>query len=120
MVVAVIAVRMVKVTVDEIVHVITMGDDLVTAVGAVFVAGCMARAGMVRRALGAVCLVDIDCMFDDAAAVLMMQMAVVKIVHVPVVLDGGVTAVGTVLMIVILVGSQLVPPPVSGVFGRVF
>ena len=50
MVVAVPAVRVVQVTIDEVVHMVAVHDGLVAAVVAVDVSGVMAAAGMSMRA----------------------------------------------------------------------
>ena len=118
MIVAVIAVWLVKVTVDEIVHVIAMRDGLVTAVRAVLVARCVARTGMVRGAFGAVRRVDAQGVLEDAVAVLVVKVAVVNIVDMTVVLDRGVAAVGAVPVSVILVSLRhVLLPSVLRVFG---
>jgi len=52
----------------------------------------MSTAVMIRRAIGRIRRRHIDAMFFDRRAVLMVQVPVVEIVHVPIVHDGGVAA----------------------------
>jgi hypothetical protein len=111
-VVAVVAVRVVEMVFDQVVRVSSVRDGLVTTVrpvavlGVVPVAVVFGRAGL--RMLG----VYDDAMLVDVPLVGMMEMAVVQVVDVPVVDDGGVAAAGTVLVImrrVRLVLTHLLP-----------
>ena len=58
-------VRVVQVAVDEVVDVIAMRDCLVTAVGTVHVRGVVARAGVIRGAVGGAGAADVDRMLVD-------------------------------------------------------
>jgi hypothetical protein len=97
-VVAVVAVRVVEVAVDEIVDMVAMRDAFVAAAGPVLVAGIVARAFVAGRAGGGIGLGDVNAVLVDMVAVRMMQMAVVQIVDVVAVLHSRVAAVRPVLM----------------------
>jgi hypothetical protein len=100
-VVAVIAVRMVQVTVDEIIDVVPMRYGFVTARRAVDVARVMAATIVIRCTLVGILRIDRERMLVDMIAVHMMQMTVVQIVDVIVVLDCRMPTVRTVLMVVV-------------------
>jgi len=91
MVVAVIAVRMMKVSVNQIVHMIAMRNGGVTAIGAVDVLPVMAFRA--QRAFVGIHGADRDDVFVHVVTMRMMQMAVVKIIHVPLMHDGDVPAI---------------------------
>ena len=55
MVIAMVAVRVVKVAIDQIVRVIAMRNRLVAAARAMHVLGIVSRAAMVRRAPVGIC-----------------------------------------------------------------
>jgi hypothetical protein len=99
MVVAVIAVRMVQVAVDEIVDVVPMRHCVVTARRAVDVARLVAAAA--RRTLVRIFGAHFEPVLVYMIAVHMMQMTVVQIVDVIVVLDCRMPTVRTVLMVVV-------------------
>jgi hypothetical protein len=96
-----IAMGMVQVPIDEVVHVVAVGHRGVTAVRTMDMPRNMATAAVLGGALCRVGAVDVKPMLLDTLAIRMMKMAVVKIVHVIVVLDGLVPAVGTVLVRVV-------------------
>jgi hypothetical protein len=97
-VVAVIAVRMVKVIVHQIIDVVAVGDCLVSAVRSMFVSLLVRPAVVARRAGRRVRRADRHGMFLDLAAILVVQVAVMQVIDVSIVLDGRVPAVGAVLM----------------------
>jgi hypothetical protein len=97
-------VRVMEVTVHQVVHVITVRDRFVAAVGAVTMAGFVPFR-VVGRALRRVPAADLDPMLLHAVAGRMMQAAVVQVVRVAVVPHRGVAATGTVPMGVIFVVS---------------
>jgi hypothetical protein len=99
-IVAVPAVGVMEMTVDQVVRVIAVGDRRVTAALGVDMAGGVSGARMSRRAAGRVRRVDRDRAFIDVVAVHHVQMTVVEVVDVAAVLDGEVPAVGTVNMAV--------------------
>lgn len=99
MVVAVAAVRVVKVALDQVIGVIAMRHHRMSAAGAVDVIGGVAGAAMVRRALGGVGRVDRDRVFIDVIAVDVVQVSIVEVVDVAGVLHREMAAVGTVNMV---------------------
>ena len=101
MVVAVVAVRVVQVAIDEVVNVVAMRHRFMTAAGAVNVPGFVAAAVVVGRAGVRVGGADGDAVFIDVVAVRVVQVAVVQVVNVAVVLDGGVAAARAVLVRVV-------------------
>lgn len=101
-VVAVVAVGVVQVPVHEVVHVVAMWHGLVSAAGAVHVTRVVRAAVVVGCALIRVLRADRQHMLVDVVTVGVMQVAIVQVVHVPVVLQRGVAAAGTVLVCVAL------------------
>jgi hypothetical protein len=93
--IAMVAVRMVKVPGHEVIDVIAVRDRFVAAIGSVPMAVRVGRARMGRGALGRVCPVDRDGMFVEMVPVRMMEMPVVQIIDVPVMNDGRVSATGS-------------------------
>lgn len=102
MIVAVVAVRMVQVALDEVVHVVTVGHGFVAAARAVLVVGGVALAVVRRSARFGILRADLDRMLVIVALVGVMEVAVVQIVDVTVVFDGSVPAAGAVDMLVVL------------------
>lgn len=92
------AVRVMQVTVHQVIDVIAMGYGLVAAPGAVNVSGGMAGAGMLRGALVRIGGRNREDVLVHVIVVRVMHVAVVKVVHVTVVADGDVIASGTVLV----------------------
>jgi hypothetical protein len=98
-IVAVAAVRVVQVAADDIVHMIAVRNRRVSAIGSMdVIRGFLTRA-MVRRALIWIGGGNADDMFVCMGAVGMVQMAAIKVIGVPVMLDREVAAVGAVLML---------------------
>ncbi|ABF90141.1 hypothetical protein MXAN_5669 [Myxococcus xanthus DK 1622] len=94
-VIAVAVVRVMQVTVHEIVHVVPVRRGRVATRGAVAVRGFMGTTGMLRRALRGVARVFGERALVRVVRVRVVQVPVVQIVHVVLVLDGGVaTALG--------------------------
>jgi len=103
-VVAVVAVGVVQVSVDEVVDVIAVGHRLVAAAVLVDVRGIVSTAGVIRRAQFRIGSRDFQAVFENCAiGGLMVQVPVVEVVGVPIVSDGRVAAVGAMLVIVIVV-----------------
>jgi uncharacterized membrane protein HdeD (DUF308 family) len=100
-VVAVIAMRMVQVSVDEIIDVVAMRHGFVTARRAVDVGRIMAATAVTRRTLVGIFRTDRECMLVYMIAVRMMHMTVVQIVDVIVVLDCRMPTVCAMLMLVV-------------------
>lgn len=84
--------------VDQIVNVIAVGNGLMAAAGAVDVSGVMRATGVLGGALGRVGGGEADRVFVDVAIVGMVQVAVVEIVDVIIVLDGGMTAASLMMV----------------------
>jgi len=90
-VVAVIAVVMMQASVHQVVHMIAMRNGGVAAIRAMNVLPVVAFR--TERAFVGIRGADGDGVFVHVVAVRMMQMAIVKIIHVPVVHDGNVSAI---------------------------
>lgn len=91
-IIAVAAVRMVQMAVDQVVNMVGMRHTLVSAAGTVHVAALMPSARVIRRALRPVRAVVFQDVLIHVVAMDVMQMTVVHVVRVAVVLDGCVTA----------------------------
>jgi hypothetical protein len=100
-VVAVIAVRMVQVAVDEIVDVIPMRHRFMAAPRSVNVARIVAAAA--RRALVRIFGAHFEPVLVYMIGVRMMQMTIMQIINVIVVLDCSMSTVGAMLMVVVSV-----------------
>ena len=98
MVVAVVAVGVVEVALDEVVGVVAVRDGRVFAALAVDVTCVMATAGVVGRARRGVRGVDGDDVLVDVVAVGMVQVPVVQVVDVTFVGDRDVPAAGSVVV----------------------
>ncbi|WP_208116528.1 hypothetical protein [Paraburkholderia sp. BL10I2N1] len=98
MIVAMISVRMMQVTVDEIVNVVPMWHRFVAAPGAMDVARRVAAAA--RCTLIGIVRVHFEPMLVYMIAVRVMQMTVMQIVDVIVMPDRCVAAIRTMLMVV--------------------
>lgn len=90
-------VRMMEAAVDEVIDMVAVGQGGMSAIRAVRVTGAVGRAG-VRIAFR-----DFDPAFVEMVAVQAMEAAVVKVVDVAVVPDGGVAAIPAVDMAVVTV-----------------
>jgi hypothetical protein len=98
-VVAVIAVRMVQVAVDEIVDVMPMRHRFMAAPGSVNVARLVAAAA--RRALVRILGAHFELVLVYVIGVRMMQMTIMQIINVTVVLDRSMPTVRAMLMVVV-------------------
>lgn len=99
-VVAMISVGMVQVAVDKIVDVVAMWHGLVTASGAMNVAGRVSTAVVAWRALVRISHADFEPVLVYVVAMRMVQVPIVEIIDVIAMLDSGVAAVCAMLMIV--------------------
>jgi hypothetical protein len=106
-VVAVVAVWVVKVTADQVVDVLAVRDRLVAALRSVLVFGLVFVAVVAGRAVGGVGLADRQCVALHAALAVVVQFAVVEVIHVIVMADGGVTAARAVLVVVYVGGHAV-------------
>jgi hypothetical protein len=91
-VVAMIAMRMVQAPVDQIIHVVAMGDSLMAAARAMPMRRIMSTGAMLRRAAIGIRCRDFDDMLIDSAIMNVMQMAVVEIVDMAPMRNRDVTA----------------------------
>ena len=98
MVIAMVAMRMMEASFNQIVHMIAMRNGGMPAIGTMGVPGRMFRGGKTGSAFVRVCRANGNRMFIHMVAVRVMQMAVVKIIHVVFVFDCGVSASRTVDM----------------------
>jgi hypothetical protein len=110
MIVAVVAVLVVQVALDQVIDVVPMRDSLVAAAGAVLVPAVMLSAGVAGGAAGRVGGVDWQLVLLDSSRADMVQVAVVQEIDMIVVLDGRVSTVRAMLMIVIGVVSHVLAP----------
>ena len=101
-VVAVVAVRMVQVAVDEIVNVVPVRHCRVAAVQAVNMARSVVVAVVIANAAVGIGRRHFEDALVDVIAVRVMQMAVMQIVDVAIVFDRQVAAARTMLMFVLL------------------
>lgn len=106
-IVAVIAVRMVQVSVYQIVDVVAVRYRLVPAAGAVTVARLVAAAGVIRRAAIGIFAAHFQHVLVNVVAVRMMEVTIVEIINVVAVANRGVPTVFTVRVIVIFVVLQV-------------
>lgn len=95
-VVAMVAVGMMQASLNQIIHVVAMRDGRMAAIWAVNVFRRVFSGGKARAAFIRIGGINRNRMFVHMVAVRMMQMAVVEIVHVPLVLDGSVPAASAV------------------------
>lgn len=93
-------VDVVQAAIHQVVDMIAMGDGFVAAIGTMDVIGRMAAALAVGALVG-IGGTDGEDVLVHVIAMHVVQVAVVKIVDVPVVLDGGVSAIRPMLMAVI-------------------
>jgi hypothetical protein len=102
-VIAVIAVNVMQMTGNQVVHVIAVGNYLVSATCAMLVTFLMALANVMGSTTCRVGSGGFDHVFINMAFMHEMQMSVVQIINVAVVFYSGMSAVGTMLMCVLLV-----------------
>jgi hypothetical protein len=97
-VVAVVAMRMMQVTLDPVVHMVTVRHRVVAAAGAVQMARLVAGATMVRGAAVGVLAGHFDDVLVDMARMRVMQVAVVQVIDMPTMPDRLMAAAGPVLV----------------------
>lgn len=107
MIVAVVAVGVVQAAVHQVVNVIAVWHGLVAAVGPVRVSLSVFLLREVGRTVCRVGGADFEDVLVNVPLVMVMKMAVVEIINVAVVLDGGVAAIGAVLMRVVFVDDMV-------------
>jgi hypothetical protein len=97
-IVAVVAVRMVQVSVDQIIGVISMRHHFVTAARSVPMSRVVSAAAVLRGAPIGIRFAYFNYMFVNVIFMRIMEMTVVKVVDVAVVPNRDMTAVGSVDM----------------------
>jgi hypothetical protein len=111
-VVAVIAVRMVEMSVYEVVNVVAMRHRFVSASRAVNMIRIVSLASVCGCAASRIGVADLQrVLFDLAVRADVMQVTVVQVVHVVAVLNSGVLAVRAVFVVVIGVQISHVKVP---------
>ena len=103
-----IAVGMVQMTVNQIVHVIAVRHSFMATTRAVDMARVVRAARMALRALIGILGRDFDHVIVVMIAVRMQQMTIAQVIGMPVVIDGGVATVGTVVVFMIVVSIAFV------------
>ena len=93
-----VAVRMMQVAINQIVHMVPMRYRFVTTCRPMLVTCVVTGATMLRSALVGIGRRDLDDMFIDMVALDVMEMPVVQIVDMAVMLDGCVSAIWAVDM----------------------
>jgi hypothetical protein len=100
--------RMVQMTVHQVVHMIAVRNRFVTASGPMLVARIVARALVLRRAFVRVVWTHFQDMFVHMVAVRPVKVAVVQIIHMVVVFNGHVPAAGAMDVLMMFVNLMLV------------
>lgn len=111
--ITVIAMRMMQVAVNQVIHMVAMRDLLMPASRPVDMASIMPGTDMIRGALGGVRGTDLQHMLVNMRTVDMVQMAIVQIVGMTGVVYGQMPAARTMLMVVmvmLLAGIHIHPP----------
>jgi hypothetical protein len=103
MVIAMVAVLVMKAPFNQIIDVVTMRHGLMAAVRAVNMVMIMANMVLDRLAAIGVFAGDFDDMFVDVIAMGMMKVSVMQIVDMIVMLDGNMSTASAVLMVVVIV-----------------
>jgi len=115
MVIAVIAMRMMQVAIDQVVHVVAVRYCLMPAARAMDMSRGMAAAVVVRRALIWVPGADFQSVLVNVAGMWVVQVTVMQEIHVTVVPDRGMAATDTVPVVMVLMvrqvtGTHMCPP----------
>jgi hypothetical protein len=100
--------RMVKVSVHHVIHVIAMGNRLVAALCTVPVFGAVCTAVMTVGAVGRIGAADLEGMLVHMALVKRVQVAIVNVIGVSVVQDRRMTTVLAMLMRMVIMGFVLI------------
>jgi hypothetical protein len=100
--------RMVKVSVHHVIHVIAMGNRLVAALCTVPVFGAVCTAVMTVGAVGRIGAADLEGMLVHMALVKGVQVAIVNVIGVSVVQDRRMTTVLAMLMPMVIMSFVLI------------
>ena len=103
-----IAVGMVQMTINQVVHVIAVRHGFMTTARAVDMARVVRAARMALGALIGIRRRDFNYVVVVMIAMRMQQMTVAQVIGMPVVLDRGVATVGTVVVFMIVVSIAFV------------
>lgn len=103
MVVAMVAVRMMKMPVYKVIDVVSMRHGFMSAIRTVDVSCFMSATLVVRRTAVRVLCTNVDVVLVDMVPVWMMQVTIMQVIDMVVMHDTGVTAVVTVLMAMVFV-----------------
>ena len=106
MVVAVISIGVMQMAIDKVVHVIPMGNGLMTALRAMFMIGGVSVAIVAVRTISGVLGTHSERVLVDVASMQRVEVAVVEVVGMIIMLDGSVAAV--LAMLVGMIGVNLV------------
>ena len=110
MIVAVITMRMMKMAIDQIIDVVTVWYRFVTAAWTVYVIGVVASTLMRRSTTVWVGFTHFNLMFFNLAVLAnVMQVPIVQVIDMSGMFDPGVFAVRTVLVVVLVYHSWLLP-----------
>jgi hypothetical protein len=111
MIVAMVAVRMMEMSVDQVVHVIAMRHRFVPASGLMHVGSVVTTATMLGCAPVRIGRREFDHMLVDVVAMDVVQVPIMQVVDVTVVTDGGVPTIGAMNMrMVVVLRSHSRPP----------
>jgi hypothetical protein len=94
-IVAVVAVRVMKMAGNAIIHVVAVRNRLVAAAGAVHVSRLVTTAAVVGGAAVGVFARYLHHVLVDVVLVWVVEVAIMQIIYVPAVADGGMSAAGT-------------------------
>jgi len=100
-VVAMVTVREVQMPIDQIIHVVIVRDHFMPAAGAVDVIDVVTGATVSRSARGRIGRAHHNDVLIDVVAMRDMQMAIMQIINMVIMVNGGMAAVGTMLVGVI-------------------
>ena len=95
-VVAMVAVRMMEAAVNQVIHVATMGNRGMAAIGTMNVLRRAFFAGKFWRAFIGICRINGNRVLIHMIIVRMMKMAIVEVIYMPFMLDGDMPAAGCV------------------------
>jgi hypothetical protein len=93
-----VAMRMMQVAINQIVHMVAVRHRFMAASGSMLVVCIVTSATMLRSALVGIGRADLDDMFIDMVAMHVMEMPVVEVVDMAVMQDGRMTAIRTMNM----------------------
>jgi hypothetical protein len=108
-----VAMWMVEMALYQVIHMVAMRNCFMTTIGTMLMALFVLSAVVSRRALCRIASTDGNLVLAHMITVDVMQVSVVKIIHVIVVLHGCVTAIGTVYMRMYLMNFVLSSHPES-------